>query len=210
VTGAFWKAISVTLQRAGEGFLLAIVIGSLIGFAVVRVRPLRTAIGSLITGLQTMPSVTWFPFAIVLFQLSEKAILFVVILGAAPSIANGLITGVDYVPPLLLRSGRMLGARGLRLYRYVILPASLPSFVAGLKQGWAFAWRSLMAGELLVTISHKPSIGENLANAQVNTDVVDLLAWMIVLLLIGIAVDGIFGGVNERIRRRWGVIDHAA
>ena len=100
-----------------------------------------------------MPSIAWFPLAILLFQLSEQAIFFVVVLGAAPSIANGVIPGVDYVPPLLLRAGRNLGARGLNLYRYVIAPAALPAIVAGLKQGWAFAWRSLMAGELLVVAS---------------------------------------------------------
>ena len=93
-----------------------------------------------------MPSIAWFPLAILLFQLSEMAILFVVILGAAPSIANGLISGVDHVPPLLLRAGRVLGAQGFAMYRFVILPAALPASVAGLKQGWAFAWRSLMRG----------------------------------------------------------------
>ena len=126
-------------------------------------RLLRDAIGSLITGLQTMPSIAWFPLAILLFQLSETAILFVVVLGAAPSVANGVIHGIDHVPPLLLRAGRVLGARGFAAYRYVILPAALPSFVAGLKQGWAFAWRSLMAGELLVIVASQPSIGVRLS-----------------------------------------------
>ena len=106
-----------------------------------------------------MPSIAWFPLAILLFKLSEQAIMFVVVLGAAPSIANGLIAGVDHIPPILLRAGRVLGARGVTAYRHVVLPASLPSFVGGLKQGWAFAWRSLMAGELLVIIAGKPSIG---------------------------------------------------
>ena len=127
-------------------------IGTVVGSLVARIPTLRAAFGSLITGLQTMPSIAWFPLAILIFQLSERAILFVVVLGAAPSIANGLITGADNVPPILLRAGRVLGARGLAAYRYVVLPASLPSFVGGLKQGWAFAWRSLMAGELLVVI----------------------------------------------------------
>ena len=122
-------------------------------------RVLRAAFGSMITGLQTMPSIAWFPLAIVLFQLSERAILFVVVLGAAPSIANGLIAGADNIPPILLRAGRVLGARGMSAFRHVILPASLPSFVGGLKQGWAFAWRSLMAGELLDVVQGKPSVG---------------------------------------------------
>src|SRR5437764_10712665 len=144
VTAVFWRAVSITLQRAGIGFVVAVVIGSLIGLAVARVRVLRIGIGSMITGVQTMPSIAWFPLAILLFKLSESAILFVVVLGAAPSIANGIIAGVDHVPPLLVRAGRTIGARGISLYRHIIIPAALPAVVAGLKQGWAFAWRSLM------------------------------------------------------------------
>src|SRR4051794_18775269 len=201
-TSEFWRAIGITVRRALTGYALAILVGSVIGAAVARVRQLRTAVGSLITGLQTMPSIAWFPLAIVLFKLTESAILFVVILGAAPSIANGLISGVDHVPPLLLRSGRMLGARGLLLYRHVILPASLPSFIAGLKQGWAFAWRSLMAGELLVILANRPSIGARLQFARELSDAPALLAWMLVILVIGIVVDSVFGVVDGRIRRR--------
>ena len=158
-TGLLWQAIATTAQRAIIGFALAVLIGAVIGALVSRIRPLRAAVGSLITGLQTLPSIAWFPFAIILFGITTQAILFVIILGAAPSVANGLIAGVDYTPPLLLKAGKMMGLRRLSLYRYLILPASLPAFVAGLKQGWAFAWRSLMAGELLVIIANHPSLG---------------------------------------------------
>ena len=203
--GEFYRAIAITLRRALTGYALAVLVGTVVGASVARVRPLRTAVGSLITGLQTMPSIAWFPLAILLFQLSESAILFVVVLGAAPSIANGLIAGVDHVPPLLLRAGRVLGASGLRLYRHVILPASLPSFVAGLKQGWAFAWRSLMAGELLVILANRPSIGARLQFARELSDAPALLALMIVVLVIGIVVDGVFNQVDGHIRRRRGL-----
>src|SRR5262245_2413260 len=141
-----------------------------------------------------MPSVAWFPLAILLFQLTEKAILFVVILGAAPAIANGLIAGADNVPPILLRAGRVLGSKRLTMYRHVIAPASMPSFVAGMKQGWAFAWRSLMAGELLVIIANKPSIGQQLQVARDFADSTLLLATMVVILIIGIIVDTVFFG----------------
>ncbi|MBA2751848.1 MAG: ABC transporter permease [Actinobacteria bacterium] len=203
--GEFYRAIAITLRRALTGYALAVLVGTVVGASVARVRPLRTAVGSLITGLQTMPSIAWFPLAILLFQLSESAILFVVVLGAAPSIANGLIAGVDHVPPLLLRAGRVLGASGLRLYRHVILPASLPSFVAGLKQGWAFAWRSLMAGELLVILANRPSIGARLQFARELSDAPALLALMIVVLVIGIVVDTGFNQVDGHIRRRRGL-----
>ncbi len=203
--GSFYQAVGITMRRALTGYALAVLVGSLVGASVARVRPLRTAVGSLITGLQTMPSIAWFPLAILLFQLSEGAILFVVVLGAAPSIANGLISGVDHVPPLLLRAGRVLGASGLHLYRHVILPASLPAFVAGLKQGWAFAWRSLMAGELLVILANRPSIGARLQFARELSDAPGLLALMIVVLAIGIMVDGAFNQVDGSIRRRRGL-----
>ena len=158
-------------------------------------------------GLQTMPSIAWFPLAILLFKLTEEAITFVIVLGAAPSIANGLIHGVDHIPPVLTRAGRAMGAKGIDAYRYVILPAAMPSFVAGLKQGWAFAWRSLMAGELLVVIANKSSLGQLL---QVNRDLVDsegLLSTMLVILAIGILLDAfVFGTVERRIRAKRGLL----
>src|SRR5215472_17220201 len=159
------------LRAAALGYGAALIIGSAVGMLVARIPPLRAAVGSIITGLQSMPSVAWAPFGIILFGENTAAIMFVVILGAAPSIANGLITGVDYTPPLLLRGGRTMGLRGLALYRYLILPASLPAFVAGMKQGWAFAWRSLMAGELVVTIAGQaPGLGVWLNTYQSNLD----------------------------------------
>ena len=205
-TASFWKAVANTMQRALLGFGLSLVIGSVLGAAVVRVRVLRTALGSMITGLQTMPSITWFPLALLLFQLSESAIIFVVVLGAAPSIANGLINGVDHVPPILIRAGNVLGAKGFSLMRSVILPAALPSYVGGLKQGWAFAWRSLMAGELLVIIGSKPSLGVRMDFARELSDTPLLIAYMIVILIIGIIVDAIFGAADRRVRARRGLI----
>jgi NitT/TauT family transport system permease protein len=153
-----------------------------------------------------MPSIAWFPFAILLFGLSEEAILFVIVLGAAPSVANGLIHGVDHIPRLLLRAGRVLGARRINWYRFVILPAALPSFVGGMKQAWAFAWRSLMAGELLVIIAQQPSLGVQLQFQRELADAEGMLATMIVILVIGIVVDQlVFGQMERRIRKRWGL-----
>ena len=206
----FWKAIAITAQRALVGYAVAIVVGLVVGIAVARVRTLRSGVGALITGLQTMPSIAWFPLAIVLFKLSEQAILFVVVLGAAPSIANGLISGVDHVPPILVRAGRVLGARGLTLMRHVVLPAALPACVGGLKQGWAFAWRSLMAGELIVIVANKPSLGSRLTFARELSQSDLLIAYMIVILVIGILVDSLFGRADRAIRRRWGLMDAAS
>jgi NitT/TauT family transport system permease protein len=202
----FWTAVGITMIRGVVGFVVASVLGLGLGVLVARSRILRAAIGSLITGLQTMPSIAWFPLAILLFQLSEQAILFVILIGAVPSIANGVIGGVDYVPALLVRAGRNIGASGLSLYRHVVLPAALPSIVSGLKQGWAFAWRSLLAGELLVSIANRPSLGVFLTQSRELGDTAYMIALMIAILAIGIAVDAVFSGFERGIRRRRGVV----
>lgn len=204
-TGRFWTAVGITMTRGLVGFGVAAVLGLGLGVVVARSGVLRSALGSMITGLQTMPSIAWFPLAILLFQLSEQAILFVILIGAVPSIANGVIAGVDYVPPLLVRAGRNLGASGPALYRHVILPAALPSITAGLKQGWAFAWRSLLAGELLVAIANRPSLGVFLTQSRELGDTTYMLALMIAVLAIGIVVDTVFASVDRGIRRRRGV-----
>jgi NitT/TauT family transport system permease protein len=204
-TGLLWHAIATTAERAVIGFGLAVLIGSVVGALVSRIPPLRAAVGSMITGLQTMPSIAWFPFAIILFGINTTAILFVIVLGAAPSIANGLIAGVDYTPPLLLRAGKMMGLGRFSLYRHLILPASLPAFVAGLRQGWAFAWRSLMAGELLVIIANQPSLGVLLSTDQDQADMQGATSIMIVILILGIVVHTLFSQADRAIRRRWGL-----
>jgi sulfonate transport system permease protein len=201
----FYVGVAVTLRRALVGYAIAIAIGSVIGLLVARVPIVRKAVGHAILGLQSMPSIAWFPLAILLFQQTEGAILVVVILGAAPAVATGLLAGVDQVQPLLVRVGRVMGARGLQLYRYVILPAALPGYLGGLKQGWAFAWRSLMAGEIIGTVSHQPSLGQQLQLARNFADPEQLLALMIVIFFIGVMVDLGFGFADRAIRRRRGL-----
>jgi NitT/TauT family transport system permease protein len=204
-TGDFWDGVRLTLVRALTGFALAVAIGTAIGAAVSRFAPLRAAIGSLITGLQTMPSIMWFPLAILLFQISESAILFVVVIGAAPSVANGLISGIDYVPRTWLRVGQVLGMKGVAKYRHLILPASLPSFISGLKQGWAFSWRSLMAGELLVIVPGALSIGVRMQQARDLSDSSLVICYIIVVLVIGILIDVLFNAADNALRKRWGL-----
>jgi NitT/TauT family transport system permease protein len=184
-TQRFWSAMGTTVIRAITGFALALIIGTTIGILVARITPLRLAIGSLITGLQTM--------------------LFVVFLGAAPSIANGVINGIDNVPPAFTRLGRVLGAGPVALYRDVVLPAALPTYVSGLTQGWAFAWRSLMAGELLVIIAERPSLGAQLEFARQFSQSATLLATMLVILILGMVVDGLFSSAARSLRRRRGL-----
>ncbi|GAA2869234.1 sulfate ABC transporter permease [Actinoplanes cyaneus] len=204
-TADFWGGVRLTMTRAITGFALAVAIGTVIGAAVSRFAPLRAAIGSLITGLQTMPSIMWFPLAILLFQLGEQAIMFVVVIGAAPSVANGLISGIDYVPRTWLRVGQVMGMKGFARYRHLILPASLPSFVSGLKQGWAFSWRSLMAGELLVIVPGTISVGVRMQNARDLSDTPLVISYILVVLVIGILIDQLFNLADNALRKRWGL-----
>lgn len=208
VNGSLLNAARVTVSRAAMGFGSALLVGVIIGIGVARFQYLRRAVGALITGLQTMPSIAWFPLAILLFQISERAIFFVVVLGAAPSIANGIVTGIDHIPRVLLRAGRILGARGLSSLVRVVIPAATPSFIGGLKQGWAFAWRSLMAGELIVIIANRPSLGVNLQLAREFADAEGLLAAMVVILVIGLTVDlAVFSRLDLAVRARWGLVE---
>jgi NitT/TauT family transport system permease protein len=204
-TGLLWHAIGDTLLRAVLGYAIAVVIGTVVGLLVARIRPLRAAVGSLITGLQTLPSAAWIPFAIILFALDTTTILFIIVMATAPAIANGVIAGVDYIPPLLLKSGKVIGLRGLSLTWRLIVPAALPTFMASLKQGWAFTWHALLTAELLVLVANVPSIGQLFSADQEQTDMPSTIAVMIVILILGIAVDALFGRANRTIRRRWGL-----
>jgi len=208
--GTIAASAGVTLGRGAIGFPLAVIVGTLVGIAVARIGVLRAALGSVFTGLLTMPSVAWFPLAVLLFGASSGAVFFVIVIGAAPAAASGLITGIDQIPPPLMRTGRMLGARRFTMLRHVILPGALPSYVAGLKNAWAFAWRALLAGELLVRIPGALSLGEQLDRARQVDNASELLAVTIVILFIGTVIDALVFSTAERaIRRRYGLIDAA-
>jgi NitT/TauT family transport system permease protein len=199
------EAVWTSLRRAFVGFAASIAVGTLIGLVVARIKPVRTAVGPVLTGLQSLPSVAWVPAAIIWFGLSEAAIYTVVLLGAVPSIANGLVAGVDQVPPLFLRVGKVLGARRLAAVRHVLLPAALPGYFAGLKQGWAFSWRSLMAAEIITTGGAIGfGLGSMLDQSRTLADLAGVLATILVILAIGILIELVFFAPLERrmLRRR--------
>jgi NitT/TauT family transport system permease protein len=204
-TGLLWHAVGDTLMRAVLGYALAVAIGTVVGLLVARIPPLRAAVGSLITGMQTLPSAAWIPFAIILFGLNTSTILFIIVMASAPAIANGVIAGVDYIPPLLLKAGKVMGLRGLSLTRYLIMPAALPTYMAGIKQAWAFTWHALLTAELLVLVAGQPSIGQLFQAYQDQADMASTIAIMIVILILGVIVDGLFGVANKAIRKRWGL-----
>jgi len=188
--GRAFEAIWTSLSRGAVGFSLSVVIGTLLGLAMWGSRWLRAAIGPIVSGLQSLPSVAWVPAAIIWFQLSDAAIYTVVLLGAVPSIANGLLTGMKQVPPLFDSVGRVLGLSAVGRVRYVLLPAALPGYLGGLRQGWAFAWRSLMAAEL---ITYSPRLGQGLGqllNIGRELSQMSLVITSITLILVvGIAIE---------------------
>ena len=210
-SGDLAEGVYNSLRRGGLGFLASLAIGTPLGLLIARVRPVRRAIGPLISGLQSLPSVAWVPAAIIWFGISDAAIYTVVLLGAVPSIANGMVSGLDQVPPLFQRVGRVLGARGLSAARFVLLPAALPGYVGGLRQGWAFSWRSLMAAEL---IAYSPELGVGLGQllerGRQLSDMSLVFSGILTILVVGIAVElCVFAPLERRVLRRRGLLGAA-
>ena len=205
--GTVQVAVKNSLHRGVLGFLASIAIGTPLGLVVARVQVVRLAIGPIISALQSLPSVAWVPAAIIWFGLSDAAIYFVVLMGAVPSIANGLVAGIDQVPPLYLKVGRVLGARGLTAARHVVVPAALPGYLAGLKQGWAFSWRSLMAAEL---ITFSPKLGLGLGHlldaGRQLSDMSLVIASIVVILGVGVGIELlVFAPLERRVLSRRGL-----
>lgn len=191
-----------SLVRLAFGMGVAVVIGTLIGLAMAAWRPVQRSVGTLMIGLQALPSIAWLPLAILWFRLTELAILYVVVIAAVPAIAVATAASVRQVPPILVRAGRTMGARGWVLYRGVVLPAAIPGYWAGLQQGWAVAWRALIFGELIATGAR--GLGHLLDRAAgFNTPL--LLATMIAIMVVGIGVELLFTLVDRRIRARRGL-----
>ena len=199
----FVLGIAGSLKRLVAGYAIATIIGLVIGVLLARVRWLAETLGLLVMGLQALPSICWLPLALLWFGLSEAAILFVVVMGAVLSIAQATQDGVHNTPPIYTRAARNLGAQGLQLYTSVVFPAALPSIVTGMKLGWSFAWRSLMAGELLYTL---PGLGNLLMMGRELNDMSQVVAVMVVIIALGLLTDRFVFGVWERsVRRRWGL-----
>jgi NitT/TauT family transport system permease protein len=205
--GRAWDAIAISVSRGAVGFVASLVVGTMLGLAMWRSRWLRAALGPFVSGLQSLPSVAWVPAAIIWFGLSDTAIYAVVLLGAVPSIANGLLAGFGQVPPLLDKVGRVLGLGTVGRVRHVLLPAALPGYLAGLKQGWAFSWRSLMAAEL---ITYSPLLGIGLGqqlNIGRELNAMDLvIASIFLILVVGVAIELlVFAPLERRILRARGL-----
>lgn len=197
-------AIATSMKRILIGYTISVLIGSIIGMLIVTFKYLDENLSPLILGLQTLPSICWLPFAILWFGLNENAITFVIAIGSTFAIAMAIESGIKNVNPLYIRAGRTMGAKGLTLYRKIILPAALPNIVTGLKQAWSFAWRALMAGEMLTATR---GLGQVLMWGRDLADISQVMAVMIVIIVIGLLVDKlVFATAEKNIRYKWGLL----
>ena len=201
--GTLVTAIIVSLRRLAIGYAISLVLGIILGLMTGLNRYIDETLGSLILGFQALPSVCWTPFALLWFGLSEQAMIFVVVMGALFSITLGVDAGIKNTPPVYIQAARNMGARGIALATQVILPAALPNIIVGLKQGWSFAWRSLMAAELIyVTVS----LGGLLENGRDFVDASLMFAVMLAIIILGTLINSlIFGPLERVIRQRWGL-----
>lgn len=195
-----WQATFNSVRRAIQGFLMALVIAVPIGLFLGFNKTARMIFGPILTGLQQLPSVAWVPAAIIWFGLSDATIYTVVLLGAVPSIANGLIAGMDQIPPIYLRAGQVMGAKGLLRIRKIVLPAAWPGFLGGMEQGWAFAWRSLMAAELIaVSPALGPGLGQMLDLGRTLGDMALVLGSIAMIMAVGILIERlVFAPMRQR------------
>lgn len=200
--GSLTLGIGASLTRLCVGYAISLTIGLPLGLLAGSVRWIDQTVGSVVLGLQTLPSICWLPLALLWFGLNERAIVFVVVMGAVLSISLAAEDGVKNTPQAYLRAARNMGARGWRLYTRVIFPAALPGIATGMKLGWSFAWRSLMAGELLYGNS---GLGHLLMMGRELNDMTQVLAVMCVIITLGLLVDrAVFAPLERNVRARWG------
>jgi NitT/TauT family transport system permease protein len=195
----------VTMRRLIVGYIIGLLAGLPLGLLTARWKLWRDTIGTMALGLQTLPSVCWVPLALLWFGQTEAAMLFVVIMGTLWSVVIATETGVRNVPPIYSRAALTMGSKRLHMWFKVILPAALPFIVSGMKQGWAFAWRSLMAAEIFVTILTGFGLGQLLHYGRELSAMDQVIAIMLVIVVIGLLADKIFfSPIEQFLHRRWG------
>jgi NitT/TauT family transport system permease protein len=190
--------------RLTFSFTVALVIGTAIGLLLAAYEPVRRSVRPLIVALQIIPFVAWVPLAVIWLGVTERAVVFVTIAGSFPAVALATLQGIRAVPPLFVRAGRTLGARGWSLQRSVVFPAALPAYMTGVQQAWGLAWKALMAGELIIPASGAIGLGHLLDRSE---DVATLFAIVVVIAVLGVAVDYlVVGAIDRRVRSRRGLL----
>lgn len=203
--GTMLQATIVTMRRLVIGYVLSIIVGLPLGLLTARFKFVEDTLGVLALGLQTLPSVCWIPLALLWFGQTESAMLFVVVMGSLFSILIATDNGVRTVPPIYARAARTMGSKRLHTWVKVILPASLPFIVSGMKQGWGFAWRSLMGAEIYVTILTGFGLGHLLHYGRELNAMDQVIGVMLVIIVIGLLADKVlFSPWEKFLYRRWG------
>jgi NitT/TauT family transport system permease protein len=203
--GTLLDACFVTLKRLIEGYVVGIIIGVPIGLLNSRFQLFEDTIGVIALGLQALPSICWAPLAIMWFGQTEIAMFFIVVMGSIWSIALATDSGVRNVPPIYVRAARTMGSRGLHTWFFVIIPAALPFIITGMKQGWAFAWRSLMAAEIYITIISGFGLGHMLHYGRELHAMDQVIGIMLIIIGIGLLFDRIvFNPLESFLHTRWG------
>lgn len=196
-------AIITSLKRLVIGYVISILIGVTIGLIIVKYKYIDENLSPLILGFQTIPSVCWIPFAILWYGINENTILFVTVIGSIFSIAISTESGIKNVNPIYIKAAKTMGAGGRKLYFDVIIPAAMPQIVSGMKQGWSFAWRALMAGEML---SGTKGLGQVLMAGRDLGDISQVMAVMIVIVAFGLVFDKLlFGKIEQNVRYKCGL-----
>ena len=203
--GTLLSAVFVTMKRLLVGYVAGVVIGLPVGLLMSTNKWIEDTVGTLALGIQTLPSVCWVPLALIWFGQSEGAMLFVVVMGTVGSVIIATDNGARSIPPIYSRAARTMGSEGLHRWTHVVLPAALPFLVSGMKQGWAFAWRSLMAAEIFVTILTGFGLGHLLHYGRELNAMDQVIGVMLIIVLIGLLADRILFSPWERfMHRRWG------
>ncbi|MCX6894656.1 MAG: ABC transporter permease [Verrucomicrobia bacterium] len=203
--GTLPTAVGVTMRRLLLGYFAGLVFGLPLGLLTARFKFFHDTLGLLALGMQTLPSVCWAPLALLWFGQTETAMFFIVVMGSLWSILLATDSGVRNVPPIYVRAAQTMGSRGLHTWLRVILPAALPFVVSGMKQGWAFAWRSLMAAEIYITILTGFGLGHLLHYGRELQAMDAVVGIMLVIVVIGLVADKILFSPFERfMHRRWG------
>jgi NitT/TauT family transport system permease protein len=201
--GTLFFGIGTSLLRLIIGLAIAIVGGMLLGIFMARVEIVNQTIGSLILGLQSIPSVAWVPLAILWFGLTDGGIIFVTAIGSMFSVTIATYTGVKNINPHYIEAARNMGAKGTQLATYVLIPAAFPYLISGFKQGWAFAWRGVIGAELLFSFL---GLGFLLNVGRQLNDISQVFAIMLVIMMVGIVIDGvIFKRIENKVMSRWGL-----
>jgi len=201
--GSLIFAIATSMWRLVVGLIISIAGGITLGIFMARIESVNQTIGSLVLGLQSVPSVAWVPLALLWFGLTDAGIIFVTVASSLFAVTINTYSGMKNVPTSYIAAARNMGASGVQLITHVMLPAAFPYLISGFKQGWAFAWRGVIGAEIIFSFL---GLGFLLNVGRELNDISQVIATMLVIMVIGILIDGlVFKKIERKVMSRWGL-----